>query len=185
MKLTAKLVPDSENEDVLRALLEDLEKDELLMASLSDPESMRAVIIPESEVGDVINIIEGTKAIITDAINGTGVAQSAFKVWAWDVDNKAVLADASDFDLSDLAGVNIAPIAAGGSGVFIRAGRAVGALNGRGWVAGTIVYLSETPGELTDIAPEGVKVIIGQAEPTLPTDSGPANDLYIQPQLIG
>jgi hypothetical protein len=164
-----------------------IEEDAMLKAKIVQEGVMKAVVVPQSEVEEVINIIEGTRAIVTDATNGSGSAQPAFKVWAWKDDNTVDLADAADFDLADLAGVNVDPVDDGDVVEFIRAGRAVGALAGRGFLAGTVIYLSETPGDLTDVAPSlpSVKVIIGQAEPTNPNDTGPANDLYVQPQLIG
>jgi len=164
-----------------------IEEDALLKAIILESGVMLATLIPNTEVQEVINIIEGTRAIVTDAINGSGANQAAYKVWAWANDNTVVLADATNFDMADLAGVNADPVLAGETMQLVRAGRATDALNGRGFLAGTIIYLSETPGDLTEVAPSlpAVKVIIGQAEPTLPTDVGTANDLYVQPQLIG
>lgn len=163
-----------------------LEDDCMLRAQLMEEGELTAVLIQGAGVEEVINIIEGTRAIVTDGINGSGSFQPAFKAWAWADNNKVVLADADDFNLSDFAGVNPEDIGDLAQGQFIRAGRVVGALTGRGFIAGTTIYLGQNPGELTDIGPSGANVIIiGKAEPKNPTDTGEAQDLFVEPQIIG
>lgn len=158
-----------------------IEEDSVLKAIILESGVMQATLIPNAET------IGSVQSIVTDAINGSGANQAAYKVWAWSNNNTVVLADATDFDLADLAGVNVDSVLVGETMQLVRAGRATNALNGRGFSAGTIIYLSETPGDLTAVAPAlpAVTVIIGQAEPTLPTSVGAANDLFVQPQLIG
>lgn len=96
-----------------------------------------------------------------------------------------VLADSDDFSLSDLAGINLDPVADNAVFELVKFGRAQGALAGKGCLAGQLLYLSSTPGQLSTIAPAGVKIIIGQAEPTSALDTLNANDLWVAPQLIG
>jgi len=163
-----------------------LREEFMLTAKLSLENQMRATLVPNSEVVEMINVIEGTRAIVTDGINGSGSDQNFFKAWAYKDDNTLTLADSDDFDFSDFGGVNIDPVLDGDQTQFIRAGRAVNALNGMGLTAGTLIYLGPTPGELTEVAPlSGSIIVIGRAEPTNPDDTGAANDLFVEPQILG
>lgn len=165
-----------------------MEEDDMLKAKLVEDEVLRAVIVPEAEVEEVINIIEGTQALVTNGLNGSGADQPAFKAWAYKDDNTLDLSDADEVaDLDDFAGVNVEPVADGEEFQLVRSGRAIGALAGMGCTAGDIIYMGSTPGSFTKTppAPGSTVFVIGQAEPTNPDDIGPANDLFVQPRLVG
>lgn len=186
---------DQEAQDIenLLTLLTDVdltakvEEEDMLKAKLLEDEVLKAVVVPEAEVEEVINIIEGARALVTDALNGSGSDQVAFQAWAYKDNNRVDLADVDDIEgLDDFAGVNVEPVADGEEFQLIRSGRAIGALAGMGCVAGDLIYLSTTPGVLTKVVPvSGTVYIVGQAEPTNPDDIGAANDLFIQPRLVG
>lgn len=175
---------DDENEELLAAIGDD----EMLKAKVSEDDVIKGVLMPEgSESSEVINIIEGAKALVGTNINDSGAAQPAYRAWAWGNGNAAVLASATDFQISDFAGINTESAAEDAEMEMVRSGLVVGALAGMSLNAGDILYLSDTPGVLTTTPPAlpSVKVIIGQAEPSVPGDTGPAEDLFIQLQLIG
>ena len=166
----------------MKAVLQD---DLNLVGSLQDDVNISATLLTDTETF-FMSYAEKAKSLVITAKNGTGLDQPAYQIWSWSDNNQVVLADADEIDLNDLAGINLSPVTTGSLFELVKFGRAQGALVGKSCVAGELLYLSATPGQLSKIAPTtGTKIIIGQAEPTSALDVGSANDLWIAPQLLG
>ena len=158
--------------------------DEAITASLAETETISAVLITDTETA-LMSYAEKSKSLVIQAKNGTGGAQPAYQLWSWSDNNQVVLADADDITLSDIAGINLDPVSIGAVFELVKFGRAQGVLVGKGCVAGELLYLSDVPGQISKIAPAGVKIIVGQAEPTGALETGSANDLWVAPQIVG
>lgn len=148
-------------------------------------EKLTAKLLKEGDDA-IVSLVDRAKAITSRAENGSGSNQPAYRIWAWNDDNTCVLADADFFELTDFAGINPDPILDNRVGTFVRLGRIAGALTGLGCQAGDLIYLSQTPGEMTKTAPSGGAniFVLGQAEPSS-SSASEADDLFVNPRLIG
>jgi hypothetical protein len=121
------------------------------------------------------------------AKNQTGQPIAAFRVCAWEDDNSIVLASAVGANTSDIAGVTTAAIPNLQKGLVQRIGRVKNALAGLGAIAGQSIFLSETPGELTLIAPTVINssiIRVGTAEPSDDSLITEAADLLLNIDII-
>ena len=82
-------------------------------------------------------------------------------------------------------GITLGLIADGAYGSVAKIGNVPGIITAAGLTPafGAKIYISDTPGEITDIAPAN-PIILGVAEPAEgPIPSGVAEDLYLSPVL--
>lgn len=122
--------------------------------------------------------------------NGTLTTIPAYRAVAFLDDGTIALADANVLTNSDFCGITMSPIDPGNFGVVAKAGNIPGILTALGInvLPGKRLYVSETPGEITDTAPVGGTVAIisvGAAEPPDNATMGAnATDLYLLPEVI-
>lgn len=119
--------------------------------------------------------------------NMTGVTIPEYSVLCWLDDGTVGLAEADVVVKSDIAGINIKPIADGEWGWIIKTGYIPGALTGLNAVPGATVYLSEESGRMTLTAPTSYSdtiIKIGRAEPPSGVVSSIANDLHMELEIL-
>lgn len=119
--------------------------------------------------------------------NTTGVAIPAYSVLCWLDDGTVGLAEADVVVKSDIAGININPIANNAWGWIIKTGYIQGALTGLNAIPGATVYLSEEAGRMTLTAPSAYTdsiIKIGRAEPPSGIVSSVANDLHMELEIL-
>ena len=117
--------------------------------------------------------------------NNTGSTLAAYSAVAWRTDGSVELASASGN--ANLAGFVQTAILTGQSGYIYQEGVVPGILTSSGAAPGLEVYLSETPGQITLIAPTSPTdaiIRVGTAIPPSGSLTGEATDLRIEVEII-
>jgi len=177
-----------EPESLMRS---NLEGDAEIKASIETEKVLRASLAEEAITETITTVIEANEFVpLKNMKNGSGFLQGPFKAWAFLDDNTVTLADAKSMDLSenqlfDFAGISTEEVGINQGFDLIRLGRVPGALEGRGYAAGTRIFISDVAGEITDNPnisdPDFVAVHIGQAIPAVgASSSDEAKDLWVQ-----
>ena len=145
-----------------------------------------------STVGADVEVrVRRPKMIGRRCVNNTASAIPIGKAVAWEDDGSIILADANDMDASDFVGITAEEIPpSGGVGFVAREGYipdvTAGLDAGSDPTPGSIIYLSETAGEITLAYPTGIMdtvLKLGRAEPPEGV-AGNATSLWLHPEVI-
>jgi hypothetical protein len=119
--------------------------------------------------------------------NTTGAVIPQFSVLAWLDDGTVTLGDANIMAISDFAGVTLEAINDTEVGRAAKLGDVPGAVASLGATVGDYVYMGETPGTMSLVAPPGLNdtiLILGRAEPSSGIASVNPPNLFLQPSYL-